>query len=112
VSTTKSLPLNDEELDAYESTRDLHAELKQAAEDIEAGRLKVVYSPTIAARKNTGLSHPEFAELLGVSVQTLLDWEQERKRPDDAALTLLAIARDNPDALLAVKARNDEAVQK
>ena len=65
-----------------------------------------------AARKNTGLSHPEFAELLGVSVQTLLDWEQERKQPDGAALTLLAIARDNPDALLAVKARNDEAAQK
>jgi putative transcriptional regulator len=90
----------------------LYAELKQAANDIEAGLCKVVHSPTIAARKNTGLSHVEFAELLGVSVRTLHDWEQERKQPSGAALTLLAIARVNPEALLAVKARNDEAAQK
>ncbi|MFS2135566.1 helix-turn-helix domain-containing protein [Duganella sp. Dugasp56] len=92
--------------------RDLYAELKQAARDIQAGRVRVVYSPIIAARKNTGLSHAEFAELLGVSVRTLRDWEQERRRPSGAALTLLAIARENPQALLAVKARTDEAAQK
>jgi putative transcriptional regulator len=96
-------------LEAYESTRDLYAELKQAAKDIQTGLFKVVYSPITAARKNTGLSHAEFAELLGVSVSTLHDWEQERQQPGGAALTLLAIARDNPEALLAVKARKDEA---
>lgn len=112
MTTKKSLPLSDEELEAYESTRDLYAELKQAAKDIQAGLCKVVYSPIIAARKNTGLSHAEFAELLGISVRTLHDWEQEREQPSGAALTLLAIARDNPKALLDVKARNEEAAQK
>jgi putative transcriptional regulator len=90
----------------------LFAELKQAAQDIQAGRVKVVYSPIIAARKNTGLSHAEFAGLLVISVRTLHDWEQERRRPNGGALTLLAIARDNPQALLAVKARTDAAAQK
>lgn len=107
MTTRKSLPLSDEELEAYEATRDLYAELKQAAQDIQAGSVKIVYSPIIAARKNTGLSRAEFAQLLGVSVATLDDWEQERQHPTGAALTLLAIARDNPQALLAVKARVD-----
>lgn len=108
----KSLLLSDEELEAFEATRDIYAELKQAAKDIQAGLFKVVYSPIIAARKNTGLSHAEFAELLGISVRILHDWEQERKQPSGAALTLLAIARDNPKALLDVKARNEKSAQK
>jgi putative transcriptional regulator len=110
MTTKKLLPLSDEELDAYEATRDLYAELKQSAKDIQAGSVKVVYSPIIAARKNTGLSHTEFAQLLGVSVDTLDDWEQERKQPTGAALTLLAIARDNPQAILAVRRRTDKVV--
>ena len=97
---------------AFEATRDLYAELKQTAKDLLAGLGKVVYSPIIAARQNTGLSHAEFAELLGVSVRTLQDWEQEREQPSGAALTLLAIACDNPQALLAVKSRATEAAQK
>ena len=112
MNTKKSLLLSDEELDTYEATRDLYAELKQAAQDIQNGSVKIVYSPVIAARKKTGLSCAEFAQLLGVSVATLDDWEQERQHPTGAALTLLAIARDNPQALLAVKARADEAAQK
>ncbi len=112
MTTRKLLLLSDEELDTYEAMRDLYAELKQAAKDIQAGSVKIVYSPVIAARKNTGLSQAEFARLLGVSVDKLDDWEQERKQPTGAALTLLAIARDNPQALLAVKARAEEGAPK
>lgn len=113
MTTKKSLLLSDEEIVAVEATRDLYAELKQTAKDLQAVLGKVVYSPIIAARQNTGLSYAEFAELLGVSVRTLQDWEQERKQPSGAALTLLAIARDNPQALLAVKSRaGEEAAQK
>ncbi|MBJ7309352.1 helix-turn-helix domain-containing protein [Rugamonas sp. CCM 8940] len=71
---------------------------------MKAGLLQVVYSPVLQARKNTGLSQSQFAALLGVSVRTLLAWEQGRKQPSGAALTLLAIARSNPAALLAVAA--------
>ena len=76
MTTKRTLPLSDEELEAFEATRDLYSELKQAAKDIQAGLGRVVYSPIIAARRNTGLTQAEFAELLGVSVRTLEDWEQ------------------------------------
>jgi len=40
-------------------------------------------------REKTGLSQPRFAELLGVSVRTLQEWEQGRRAPSGAARTLL-----------------------
>ncbi len=42
----------------------------------------------------TGLSQNAFAELLGVSVRTLQDWEQGRREPCGAAKTLLKIAEN------------------
>lgn len=112
MTTKKSLPLSDEELETYEATRDLYGELKQAAKDIGAGLGRVVYSPIIAARKNTGLSKAEFAECLGVSTVTLEDWEQRRAMPDTAALTLITIARDDPAVFLTqLRARPKQAAQ-
>ncbi|MBA5689651.1 helix-turn-helix domain-containing protein [Rugamonas apoptosis] len=99
---SKSKPLNQTELAAFEATRDLAAELLQAVHEMKAGRLHVVVSPVVEARKKTGLSQSQFAALLGVSVRTLQGWEQGRKQPSGAARTLLAIASTNPEALLAV----------
>lgn len=101
MTTKKSLPLSDEELEEFEASRDLYAELKQAAREIEAGLGRVVYSPMIAARKNTGLSQAEFAALLDVSASTLEDWEQLRGQPDDRISALLAIAGTDPQAFFA-----------
>jgi putative transcriptional regulator len=53
---SKSKPLTDKELAAYEAERDLAAELLQAVQEMKAGQLHVVSSPVIEARKNTGLS--------------------------------------------------------
>ena len=53
-------------------------------------------------REKTGLSQARFAELLGVSVRTLQEWEQGRRAPSGAARTLLLIADRNPGALLDV----------
>ena len=39
---------------------------------------------------------------MGVSVRTLQDWEQGRRRPSGAARTLLMIADKNPQAILDV----------
>ena len=99
---SKSKPLSQSELVAYEATRDLAAELLQSVREMKAGQVQVVVSPVVEARKNTGLSQSQFAALLGVSVRTLQGWEQGRKRPSGAARTLLAIASTNPKALLAV----------
>ena len=102
MPSKKTKPLADAEIEAYEATRDLGAELLQSIQEMKAGKGQVVFSPAIEARKQTGLSQSQFAALLGVSVRTLQGWEQGRKQPSGAARTLLAIARTNPDAILAV----------
>ena len=67
----------------------------------EHGRVTTV--PSVAKiREGTGLSQPRFAQLLGVSVRTLQEWEQGRRAPSGAARTLLLIAAKNPRALVAV----------
>lgn len=53
-------------------------------------------------REKTGLSQARFAQLLGVSVRTLQDWEQGRRAPSGAARTLLVVASKNPRVLLDV----------
>lgn len=99
---SKAKPLSKVELDAYESTRDLAAELLESVRQMKAGKVQVVHSPAVEARERTGLSQSQFAALLGVSLRTLQGWEQGRKQPSGAARTLLKIARTNPKALLAV----------
>ena len=99
---SKTKPLTEAKLRAYESKRDLAAELLESVQQMKAGKTQVVPSPAIEARERTGLSQSQFAALLGVSVRTLQGWEQGRKQPSGAARTLLTIARTNPKALLAV----------
>jgi hypothetical protein len=53
----------------------------------------------LAARAKTGLSQSQFATLLGISVRTLHDWEQGRREPSGAAMTLLKIASRHPEVL-------------
>lgn len=102
---SKSKPLSKAQIAAYESQRDLAAELLQSVREMKAGQTRVVTSPVIEARQKTGLSQSQFAALLGVSVRTLQGWEQGRKQPSGAARTLLAIASVNPKAVLAVASK-------
>jgi putative transcriptional regulator len=85
-------------------SRDIGAEILQGLREIKRGRVgRVVNVPDIAkTREKTGLSQARFAELLGVSVRTLQDWEQGRRAPSRAARTLLMIAAKNPLALVEV----------
>ena len=67
----------------------------------EHGRITNV--PAVSSiRERTGLSQPRFAQLLGVSVRTLQEWEQGRRAPSGAARTLLLIASKNPRVLIDV----------
>lgn len=93
------LPMTDDELEVWEASRDLEAELLESVRQIKRGEGTVVYSPLIAARKNSGLSQTQFAKLLGVSVRTLQGWEQGRKQPSGAARTLIALAQRHPEIL-------------
>lgn len=52
-------------------------------------------SPQVV-RVRLGLSQPMFADLLGISVATLRNWEQGRRQPTGAAEILLRIAAKHP----------------
>ncbi len=54
----------------------------------------------IRARLN--LSQSEFASLMGVSVRTVQDWEQDRREPRGPAKSLLRIAEQHPEVFLEV----------
>jgi len=50
----------------------------------------------VALRRFVGLSQMQFAQAMGISVHTLRNWEQGRRRPDGAAIGLLRIAARHP----------------
>jgi putative transcriptional regulator len=106
--------------------RDLNAELLAAIAEVKAGRWarkteftrradgsvrrRIVLSDgtvekdaiipaadwALAARAGTGLSQAQFAKLIGVSLRTLQEWEQGRKRPSGPAEALLRIVARDP----------------
>lgn len=102
------MPKPEKELRARDAKRDLGKELLQSVREMKAGRHerlhKVKVSPMAAARTKTELSQAQFAQLLGVSVRTLQDWEQGRREPSGAAKTLIRIAARRPDVLRALAA--------
>ncbi len=54
-----------------------------------------------AIRERFGNSQVEFARMIGVSVSTLQDWEQGRRRPEGPARALLKVAAENPELVSA-----------
>lgn len=51
-------------------------------------------------REQYGLSQDKFASLMGISVATLRNWEQGRRKPEGAARVLLRVAAAHPEAIL------------
>lgn len=97
------MPKTDKELRERDAQRDLGAELLQSVREMAAGKGKLVahveVPEVVTARLKSGLSQSQFAQLLGVSVRTLQDWEQGRRKPSGAAQTLIAIAQQQPEVL-------------
>ena len=58
----------------------------------------------ISVRKQLKITQPAFSKLLGVPVGTIRDWEQGRKHPDSAAVTLVKVALANPEVLRGIAA--------
>jgi len=52
-------------------------------------------------RESTGLSQEKFARLIRISVGTLRNWEQGRRRPDGPAAALLMAIRNDPKHVVA-----------
>ena len=53
----------------------------------------------LAARSASGMSQTQFAHATGVSVRTLQEWEQGRKKPSGAAQSLLKLVSRHPELL-------------
>ncbi|MBV5341851.1 MAG: helix-turn-helix domain-containing protein [Deltaproteobacteria bacterium] len=56
-----------------------------------------------ALREQFGLSQDKFADLVGISVGTLRNWEQGRRKPEGPARVLLRVASRHPEALLDIE---------
>ena len=52
-----------------------------------------------AIRNKLHKSQNEFALMIGVSLATLQNWEQGRRKPDGPARALLEVASENPEAV-------------
>jgi len=57
-------------------------------------------APVRVIRAKLELSQAAFAGLMGVSVRTVQDWEQGRRKPSGPAVALLRIAEQKPDVFI------------
>lgn len=79
--------------------------VKQAGK-IRRGEMKASrsreFKPTDikSIRKKLGMSQSEFAMMIGVSLSTLQNWEQGRRRPEGPARALLKIVSKDPEAVV------------
>ena len=82
--------------------------VKEAAA-IERGDLKPsrtfevrTANDVVRVRGKLGLSQTKFAKLLGISEDTLQNWEQGRRKPSGPAKVLLRVAARHPRVILEV----------
>jgi putative transcriptional regulator len=84
--------------------KELAQSIKQAGK-IKRGKMKPsrisAFNPADvrAIRQKLGKSQSEFALMIGVSIATLQNWEQGRRKPEGPAQALLKIASINPEAV-------------
>ena len=88
------------------SKRDIGQEILEGIQEIKAYKkgektlrsrtLKEPASPHVI-RTRLKLSQSAFAGLMGVSLRTVQDWEQGRRKPSGPAVALLRIAEQQPE---------------
>ena len=89
--------------------RDIGQEILEGIRDVKASKagkktlrvhtLKAPAAPKVI-RKKLRLSQSAFAGLMGVSLRTVQDWEQGRRKPSGPAIALLRIAEQKPEVFL------------
>jgi putative transcriptional regulator len=88
------------------SKRDIGLEILEGIHDIKAHKagVKVLRTrslkepaPPQVIRSKLNLSQAAFAGLMGVSLRTVQDWEQGRRKPSGPAEALLRIAEQKPE---------------
>jgi putative transcriptional regulator len=95
--------MTEKKLLARDAKRDIGAELLASVLEMKAGKAgrvhRIPLSEITQARAKSGLSQSQFAKVLGVSMRTLQEWEQGRRKPSGAARALLSIAAKRPDVI-------------
>jgi len=88
------------------SKRDIGQEILEGIQEIKAHKAgeKTLRTHTLkepapvqTIRAKLHLSQSAFAGLMGVSLRTVQDWEQGRRKPSGPAAALLRIAEQKPD---------------
>jgi putative transcriptional regulator len=87
-------------LEILEGIREVK-EYKAGKVDLVARQLRDPSDPKTIRRK-LKLSQAAFAGLMGVSVRTIQDWEQNRREPSGPAKSLLRIAEQHPEVFLEI----------
>ena len=89
--------------------RDIGQEILEGIRDIKAHKagekLLRVHTlkepaPPQKIRSKLKLSQSAFADLMGVSLRTIQDWEQGRRKPSGPAVALLRIAEQKPEVFM------------
>lgn len=93
------------------SERDIGREILEGIQEIKAYkagqlelRTRVLTEPSMPReiRKRLGLSQAAFAGLMGVSLRTVQEWEQGKRKPSGPAKSLLRIAEQHPEVFARV----------
>jgi putative transcriptional regulator len=68
--------------------------------EMEPSRRFTMEEPDVRGlREKHGLSQPKFAALMGISVATLRNWEQGRRKPEGSARVLLWVVERHPESV-------------
>ncbi|MFZ5819097.1 MAG: helix-turn-helix domain-containing protein [Chloroflexota bacterium] len=91
------------------SKRDIGQEILDGIRDVKAykagDKVLRVYTlqepaPPQVIRAKLKLSQSAFAGMMGVSLRTVQDWEQGRRKPSGPAVALLRIAEQKPEVFM------------
>ena len=84
--------------------RNIGTEILEAIQDIKQGngKRKAIegFKDVKMIRDELHLSQLAFSSLMGISVRTLQEWEQGRRKPRGSAISLLRIAHKHPEAFI------------
>jgi putative transcriptional regulator len=72
-----------------------------SGKSVRGARISELAEPNVRAiREAAKISQSQFAKLIGVSVRTLQNWEQNRTRPTGPARALLRIVATDPKSAI------------